>query len=115
MLLKSRFHLHLPEDNCITFCCTRKTSPFYNCDLTHFAYKVNKKNFPCAPTVLAMGTDYTLSKPSGDRGRRLPGLHCVFYLTCSLLQSDDLKNSYVLLEVFVQFFSRKKPEGKMNV
>lgn len=81
MLLKSRFHLHLPENNCITFCCTRKTHPFYNSDLTYFACKVNKMNFPCVATALAMGIDYILSKPSGDRGRRLSGLHCLFYLT----------------------------------
>lgn len=55
--------------------------PFYNSDLTYFACKVNKNIFLCVAPALAMGTDYILSEPSGEGGRRLTGLYCLFYLT----------------------------------
>lgn len=63
------------------FCCMRKKSPFVNSDLMHFSHKVDKEIFPCVATVLGMGADSILPKRSGDRGSRLSGLHCLFYLT----------------------------------
>lgn len=66
MLLKFKFQFSLPENKCMTFVAQGKKSPFYNSDLMHFAHKADKEIFPCVATLLGMGADSILPKPSED-------------------------------------------------